>query len=244
MHMIDEGRLSELLSADVELHLVEAHIYSVYPDVERANDYDENVGFYDRVIGNRTYNRIMWGYDSTEFINFTQAALKSREAGWVLDAGCGSLVFTAQAYADFSMRPVVFLDQSIEMLRAAKTRLVELRGDFPPNMVFVQGDILGLPFKTGLFSTVISLGVLHVLKEGQRMISELKRVLAEGGSFYLTSLVTGRNLGDRYLRFLHNSGGVTAPRSREDVLAIFAEQDLPVRYELKGNMMFTHVSRS
>lgn len=235
---MDESRIAEIIADDVELRLVEPQIYSVYPEGEAAHAYDENVAFYDRVIGNRTYNRIMWGYDSLEFIDFTQDALNSREDGWVLDAGCGSLVFTAKAYAEFNMRPVVFLDQSIEMLRAAKARLIALKGEIPVEWALIQGDVLGLPFKSQVFETAISLGVLHVLEQGERMVGELERVLTDVGSLYLTSLVTGRSWGDRYLKYLFNSGGVAGPREPQEAIRIFMDHDIQTTYAVKGNMIF------
>jgi hypothetical protein len=114
----DSEKISGLLSPDVTLYSVEPHILSVYPESEPIHHYDQNVPFYDRVIGNRIYNHVMWGYNISEFLAFTHSALLSRKSGWVLDAGCGSLVFTSEIYAEYSERPVLMLDQSIQMLRA------------------------------------------------------------------------------------------------------------------------------
>ena len=235
----NEELIRKYLLPDVELYPVEPHIFSVYPESDTNHHYDQNVNFYDRVIGNRLYNRIMWGYDSREFSRFIQIALARTESGCVLDAGCGSLVFTADVYAENLDRQIIMLDQSIEMLRAAKGRITRLSGgSIAAGIVFLQGDILQLPFYSERFSTVVSLSVLHVLEEAQEMIAELVRVLEEGGNLFLTSFVTGRGIGDKYLEMLHNSGGVAEPRSSEQVMGIFSNEEINMVSEIKGNMMF------
>lgn len=233
-----------LLSPDVKLYPVEPHIFSVYPESEPIHHYDQNVSFYDRVIGNRIYNRLMWGYRISEFQDFTRNALASTKPGWVLDAGCGSLVFTAETYANYTGRSIVMLDQSIQMLRAAKSRYIHLCGEVPSKVVFLQGDILNLPFLAGSFSSVISLSVLHVLEDAHTMIGELWKVLARSGKLSLTSLVLGRSIGDMYLRFLHRSGGVSSPRDTSQVLTIFSEMSIPTDHYRHGNMLFIHSERS
>ena len=81
--------------------------------------------------------------------------------------------------------------------------------DSPPNIVFLQADILDLPFQPQSFSTVVSMSVLHVLKDGRAMLGELARVWdRDGGNLAVTSLVLGRAIGDRYLRFLRKKEGV------------------------------------
>lgn len=223
----DREMISELLLPGVALYSVEPHLYSVYQDSEPTHDYDQAVNFYDRVIGNSIYNRIFWGYSTSEFTDFIRAAVGSAASGRVLDAGCGSLVFTAEPYSAYRDRPVVMLDQSIEMLRAAKSRLAKLCTGIPPNIVFLQGDILDLPFQPQSFSTVVSMSVLHVLDDGRTMLGELKRVWdEEGGNLAVTSLVLGRAIGDRYLRFLRTKEGVADPRTAGEVVAFFSEMGL------------------
>jgi hypothetical protein len=46
--MIDEARLSEIISEDAPLRFVEPHIYSLYSTGETINSYEKNFGaFYD-----------------------------------------------------------------------------------------------------------------------------------------------------------------------------------------------------
>jgi SAM-dependent methyltransferase len=230
--------LATLMRDSSSLQAVEPHIYSVFPPGKRTYSYDSKAAIYDLVIGNRLYNRFMWGYGIEAFASFCHAALTSATDGWVLDAACGSLVFTAGVYAQYAERPVVLLDQSLQMLKAARTRLVKLTGSVPPNVVFLQGDIRELPFLPQRFQTIIALNVLHVLQDAEQMMRELESVLMPRGTISLTTLVTGRPRGDRYLRFLHRAGGVALPRGASQVLAAVEAGNLRVTgHEARGNML-------
>ncbi|WP_373033791.1 hypothetical protein, partial [Sulfurovum sp.] len=85
-----------------ELHLekIDGGIYSAIDAPERTADYDTKVRLYDALIGNPLYNRLIWGNWPKEYDRFCREALADTPKGVVLDAGCGSLVFTADAYAN------------------------------------------------------------------------------------------------------------------------------------------------
>ena len=53
-----------------------------------------------------------------------------------------------------------------------------------PNVQFVQGDALGLPYGDGAFDTIFSEGVLHHTPSTGAAIAEGARVLAKGGQFH------------------------------------------------------------
>jgi SAM-dependent methyltransferase len=235
--MIDEDQLSQVLRSDVKLRLVEPNLYSLYPLGENTNSYDQIGSIYDLVACNPLYNRLVWGYSISEYHSLCLGALESSPDGWVLDAGCGSLAFTARTYANHSRRPIVFLDQSIRMLGTAKTRLVQLKGGVPENMVFLHGDILDLPFKPKTFRTVVSLNVLHVLEDVQRVIKGLKEVLADGGTISLTTLIENDRFADKYLRMLGRTGAVV-PRNATQLLAVFDALGMSVDYHIKGSLAF------
>jgi SAM-dependent methyltransferase len=166
MATIGESDLSALLSKNTSLRLVEPHIYSVFSDIEIANPYDTQFGnIYDWVACNPVYNRLIWGYSITKFGSLADDALTSSKKGYVLDLGCGSLAFTAKTYIQYSDRPVVLLDQSLKMLRIAKSRLAKLKGRVPDNMVFLHADALQLSFQPDGFNTIISLNLLHCLDD-------------------------------------------------------------------------------
>lgn len=238
MPVIDENSLSELLLDDVNLRLIEPHIYSVCQNDEEPNFFDRLARFYDVVICNPLYNRLMWGYSTQRYDSFTHDALTSSNEGWVLDAGCGSLAFSAKTYATYSERPVVFMDQSLKLLRIAKSRLIGLNGDVPANMVFLQGDALQLPFKSKSFHTIISLNLLHVLNDLKSVMLGLKTAMAEKGSMSFSTLIKNNRRADKNLAWmLKKTSGVDA-RDIGQIQAVFDELGLPVKYWIDGNMAF------
>jgi SAM-dependent methyltransferase len=123
MATFTESDLKTLLLKNADLRLVEPNIYSVLPDDETGSEYDTQFGFiYDRIACNRVYNRLVWGYSIKIFSRIAKDAFLSTTEGGVLDLGCGSLAFTGKIICRYSERPVVLVDQSLKMLRIAKSR--------------------------------------------------------------------------------------------------------------------------
>ncbi|MFH1116701.1 MAG: class I SAM-dependent methyltransferase [Pseudomonadota bacterium] len=234
-HMNAEEALAEIILEHVRPRLVEPHIYSVYSQVENVGSYDRFGSIYDVVACNRLYNRLLWGYSISDFHSLCHDALRSVSEGWVLDAGCGSLAFTARAYVRYCRRPVVLLDQSMKLLRMAKVRLTNLSGGVPPNMVFVHGDALDLPFKPKSFSSIISMNLLHVLDEVRELLVGLKRVMTDDATASFSTLIRCGRLSDNYLNMLGRAGAVV-PRSADQLLAIFDEVSMPVEHRASRNM--------
>ena len=237
--MMGETVLNSLIPGSINIRQVEPHIYSVYSKGEHTNIYDKTSIFYDLVVSNRFYNQVMWGYRTSEFLSFCHDRLASSTEGCVLDIGCGSLVFTARAYAGYPERPVVFSDESIKMLRAAKSRLKKLNGSIPSNMVFLHADAQQLPFNPRSFHTIISMNMLHVLQDIKRVILGMENVLDDGGTMSFTSLILNNRFGDRYLKLLGRMGQVV-PRTPTQLLSTFTELGISVEYHVKGNMMFIY----
>ncbi len=238
MTTLGENTLSVLLTENAALGLIEPHIYSVFSDVEVANDYDTGFGnIYDRIACNPLYNRLLWGYSIARFASFAQDALTSSKTGKVLDLGCGSLAFTAKTYIQYSDRPVVLVDQSLKMLRLAKTRLMKLNGKVPDNMLFIHADALRLPFQKKSFTTIISLNLLHCLPDTRTLLIGLKDILSDQGKMYFTTLVKGNRLADKYLQALE-AGRKLVSRSIEDHQSVFTQLGISLKYDVIGNMAF------
>ena len=179
------------------------------------------------------------GIGPANFIALALDALRSASDGWVLDAGCGSLAFTAGTYVQYSERPIVLLDQSMKLLRMAKARLTDLHGSVPPNMVFLHGDALELPFKPKSFTTIISMNLLHVLDDLRKILLGLKNVMADGATVSFSTLIKSGRLSDNYLNMLGKADALV-PRTADQLLAIFDEVAMPVKYQVSGNMAFIH----
>jgi ubiquinone/menaquinone biosynthesis C-methylase UbiE len=240
MTTIGEIALSKLISNNISLKLIESQIYSVLQDIEAANLYDTRFGYiYDWVACNPLYNHLIWGYSINKFASLTHEALTSSKNGCVLDLGCGSLAFTAKTYIQYSDRPVVLIDQSLKMLRLAKSRLMKLNGKVPNNMVFLHADALQLPLQQKSFKTIISLNLLHCLGDTKKLFIGLKNVLQDNGKIYFTTLVKGNRFADRYLKALAE-GGKLVSRSIEEHQAVFNQLGMSIKYNINGNMAFIY----
>ncbi|MEW6586842.1 MAG: class I SAM-dependent methyltransferase, partial [Nitrospirota bacterium] len=220
-----------------KLRAVEPNIYSVLPDNESGNKYDSQFGFiYDLIACNPIYNRLVWGYSIKIFSQTASEALHSSHDGHVLDIGCGSLAFTAKTYSQYSERPVVLVDQSLKMLRMAKSRLLKENGKIPDNLVFLHADALQLPFQESIFTTILSENLLHCLSDTSILLKQLKSITAKDGKIYFTTLVRSNRWADKYLQSLADSGKLIS-RSVDDHKEIFKQVGLVAKYETIGNIL-------
>lgn len=223
---------------DVQLEEVDDGIFSCLDRAERQSDYDRKVGAYDLVVGNRFYNRLVWGNWPSDYREFCKQALASTPGGIYLDAGCGSLVFTASVYAEASNKLIVLLDRSLGMLARGRDRIRQLGGRVPDNIRFLQGDIFDLPFREQVFDTVASYGVLHVFDDKTGMLAEMERVKRHGGHVFFSSLAGNNALGRTYLEMLRKAGEVAECHSSESLARTLSAT--PFKYEINtiGNMAY------
>jgi SAM-dependent methyltransferase len=211
--MIRMDGLSDFIAAERSFELIEEGIYSVLKDASRAHQYDRKAALYDFLAGNRVYNRLLWGGSPDHYAAFARRADNSQPGGPVLDAGCGSLLFTAEAHLSCG-RTVVACDQSVDMLRRARKRLMKLKRLDNGAILLVQADLCDLPFRQNVFQTVLCMNVLHHYADAAALIRNLNQLLAATGQLYLTSLVlSDRLIGDAYLRLLHRQCWIVRPQT-------------------------------
>lgn len=237
--------LVPLLQPDRSLRDVEGKVWSTLPDGTSTGSYDGRAHLYDAIVGSRLYNRLLWGARTDSYRAFARRALADG-SGPVLDAGSGSAVFTAEAYADVN-RPVVLVDRSLGMLNTAQGRISKPEeGELSTRRAFVQADLFDLPFRSGTFSDVLSMGMLHLFEAPTELVRVLLDTVASGGRLYLTSLVTDRAVGQQYLTLLHRTGEVAPPRSFAEVRATIeaASESGDVEAWREGNMAFFVVSKA
>ena len=243
MGTITENDLSALLLDNTILRPVETSIYSVLPNNESGNEYDTQFGFlYDLVACNPIYNRLIWGYSVKIFPQIANDALRSTPEGNVLDLGCGSLAFTAKTYSQYAERPVVLADQSLKMLRMAKSRLIQQNGKVPDNLVFLHSDARYLPFQENAFTTIISENLLHCIDDTSILVKHLKEIIAKNGKIFFTTLVKSNRLADKYLQALADSGKLIS-RTVDDHKEIFKQVGLAAKFETAGNILSIQVER-
>jgi hypothetical protein len=83
--------------------------------------YDHHAKVYDRLIGAPLYNRLIWRARVSDYAAFAAEAVADGD-GPMLDAGCGTAVFSADAYRAAS-RPLILADRSRGMLDRAAERV-------------------------------------------------------------------------------------------------------------------------
>jgi SAM-dependent methyltransferase len=238
--MDQSEKLKDVLSEGRVIRLVDDDIYSVLPDTPHDHLYDRRALAYDAVVSTWLYNRIMWGTSPADYITFAREAVFSHPEGRILDAGCGSLLFTAKLYLA-SDREIVAFDQSLKMLRRARARLIRLSGSMPARILLLQADVSDLVFQRGTFQTILCLNVLHQFAAVSELIPKLKDLLTPDGKLYLSSLVsTGRYIGDRWLAILYKTGEFVRPRSGGELNQLLGKG---LSYRIKGNMAFATALR-
>jgi 2-polyprenyl-3-methyl-5-hydroxy-6-metoxy-1,4-benzoquinol methylase len=231
--------LREVLAENRTARPLEDGIYTMLPGPARKHHYDRRASIYDLVVSTRLYNSVMWGSSPLDYIAFAREAITSSPDGRHLDAGCGSLLFTAPVYLE-SRRRIIAFDQSLSMLRRARKRLLELAGSMPRHILLVQADLSDVPFRPAGFRTVLCMNVLHHFEDAAGLMPRLEKLLDDEGHLFLTSLVSNNRLvGDRYLRALYLTGEFVRPRSSLELREVLNKSlNQEVSYRVAGNMAF------
>jgi ubiquinone/menaquinone biosynthesis C-methylase UbiE len=219
-------------------------------DAPSVEEYDRFAWLYDLIVPSQLYHRLVWGMAPGEHGRFAESGLAAAAPGLVLDAGCGSLVFTAQAYSNWvegsdADPSLTLLDGSRGMLRRARARLAKRSERAAARAQFVQGDLLRLPFADERFTTVFHFGVLHCVEGAESVLAELVRVTAPQGRIFLSSLVLGRARGDAFLRKLQSKGHVAHPRTPSEVIALMEKRGWNVTEStVRGSFLFVEATRA
>lgn len=224
------------LRPGAELEPLEGDIASALPPGEGGGAYDSRAAAYDKLIGNRLYNRFFWSTSVDHYSGFAARAVASA-SGPLLDAAAGTCVFTAPIYAGTD-RPIVISDRSVGMLREALKRT-------GGGVTAIHADLYELPFADRSFETIACFGTLHVLEDVPAAIRSLLRCLAPGGKLYASTLVAETGIGRRYLRALHRAGEVAEPR-RQAQLREQLERGAagsPLELRRAGSMAYAVIER-
>lgn len=162
-----------------------------------------------------------------------RAALVAGAQGRSLDVGCGT-GRNLPRYSGF----VVGLDPSAEALGKARARA--------PAVPLVRGSAHALPFRPGTFDTVVSGLVFCSVPDAPRGLSEVKRVLAPGGSLRMLEHVRSTSaLGGWWQDLIQPAwtcvaGGCHPNRDTEAAVARAGFQIDGATRRVRGNMrLFT-----
>lgn len=132
---------------------------------------------------------------------------------------------------------MVLADQSLKMLRLAKSRMTKLNGKIPDNMVFLHADALALTFRPQSFSTILFQNLLHCFEDTRKLLTGIKELLTADAGMFFTTLVRNNRMADGYLKALTDSGKLVS-RTIEDHKKIIDELKIPMQCEISGNMAF------
>ena len=238
-----EKFLFSLFNDGITPYKIEEKLYSVFPQSERKSEYDFKARFYDYVIGNAIYNRFVWGNSLENYRKFCADALRSEKNGAVLDAGCGSLVFTARAYAEYEERPVVLLDRSLAMLKKGMKRLRKIKGEIPQNVVFLQADVFSLPFREESFTTVNSHGMLHLFEDTKKFLDSLNRVTARNGKMFFLVLLAEDLRGKFFTRAAKRTGEIALALNSSEMRKRIEKLGYNLQFRTAGNIGYVVIGK-
>jgi ubiquinone/menaquinone biosynthesis C-methylase UbiE len=103
----------------------------------------------------------------------------------VLDLGCGTGRLLERLATEFPDLRATGLDLSPQMLRVARQK-----NRHHPRLIYVEGKAESLPFADGQFDAVFNtISFLHY-SEPKQVLSEVARVIAPGGKFYLVDITS------------------------------------------------------
>jgi ubiquinone/menaquinone biosynthesis C-methylase UbiE/uncharacterized protein YbaR (Trm112 family) len=146
---------------------------TVQEKVHQLNFYNEDSVSYDDLVSHSNF----WRASDWNVMNSWIGDMPMD--GVVLDMGCGTGRCSIPLAK--SGRRVIATDLSIGMLRQAISKNVE-SGE--GNITYFLADAEDLPLKKGLFSTVISFGMMHHVANPEAIVAGAERLLMSGGCFY------------------------------------------------------------
>jgi ubiquinone/menaquinone biosynthesis C-methylase UbiE len=223
---------------------IDRDIFELSPIVGPAH-YDRIAPLYDIVLATNIYNRLTWRTTPAAYRAFATRVFESRPAGTHIEIGCGSLLFTAHLYERDRGRPSVLIDQSIEMLRRARSRLEKTGGKLPRHVVLARGDVRTLDLSNPIATTALSAFVLHVLDDPVPLLRSLARVARPTGSTIgVSSIFKSGGRSNVALALLHAAGELGPPRTLSSLEGLMrAEVPGALAVDVDGSVALMTVAR-
>ena len=146
---------------------------------------------YDPVVINGAF-RVFGGSVNDLVREQGRAALASAQSGAILDMPVGTAYFATEVARSYDGL-VVGVDIAEGMVREAR-RVADEAG---ARLELIQGDAHALPFKTGSFAAILCSNGLQVIPGLEPSVAELARVLAPGGTLYVSVITLAAPLPQR-----------------------------------------------
>ncbi|XP_022142970.1 uncharacterized methyltransferase At2g41040, chloroplastic [Momordica charantia] len=126
---------------------------------------------------------------------------KSAEGGLLVDASCGSGLFSRKFAKSGSFSGVVALDFSENMLLQCYDFIKKDAALLNSNLALVRADISRLPFSSGSVDAVHAGAALHCWPSPSNAIAEITRIMRSGGVFVGTTFLRYTSSTPWYIRF-------------------------------------------
>jgi ubiquinone/menaquinone biosynthesis C-methylase UbiE len=124
--------------------------------------------------------------------------LQPRAGQTYLDVGCSTALYGREIKKCEPECGIVALDNSLQMLKEAR-----LKGEAAQTSLFLlRADAQKMPFFGATFHGLMMGGTLNELTDPQKVLYECRRVLREGGTFFMMHLVKADAW---YMRLMQNS---------------------------------------
>ena len=142
--------------------------------------------------------------------------LKPRPGELVLDAGCGTGVFTSGIIEKGAS--VIGLDVSRPMLNRATYKIKH-------RFSCVCADMLYLPFENNTFDKAISITAIEFIKDARQALGELERVTKPGGAIVVATLNSLSPWAKKRKKYAEKAEGIFADaifRSPDELAGLLA----------------------
>ena len=112
---------------------------------------------------------------------------------------------------------------------------------YPEIQVYLGSDPVKLPFESGSFDAVLSLGVLEHVAYPDQSLEELKRVLEPGGTLYVYKLPNRYSYLEKVAKLIglyyHGAEPVDTLYTKRSALALLSSHGFDVREFRRANML-------
>jgi len=120
-------------------------------------------------------------------------------AGKCLEIGCGCGVGARISNDSFAPSSMHALDIDVDMLKTANKKRRSWK-NVPLHLL--AGDAQELPFPDNSFDAVFNYGIIHHLENWQKGVTEIARVLRDGGMFFFEEIYPPLYANPLFLRML------------------------------------------
>ncbi len=141
---------------------------------------NKTVKFWDKQATNYDKSEERFDPPFVKILNKTKKYLKKNDI--ILDLGCATGSKTFQLAP--KVKKVIGIDISPKMIDSAKKKSKDLK---IKNTEFFSGSIFDKKLTKGSYNVIVSFGVLHLLKENDKVTKRVNDLLKPGGYFISTT---------------------------------------------------------